>query len=120
LDVVVSSLNYHDLFDGFMEHADVAAVDRALFRSLKPGGVLLVVDHAAEAGSGVRDTERRHRIDPAVIRSRLEAAGFVFAGESEALRNPADDHTKLVFDPRIRGRTDQVILKFRKPGGPAA
>ncbi|HEY3949434.1 methyltransferase [Phenylobacterium sp.] len=115
LDLVISSQNYHDLFDRFMEHADVAAVDRSLFRALRPGGVLLVVDHAAEAGSGVRDTERLHRIDPAEIRRRLEAAGFVYDGASDALRNPADDHRLRVFDPKIRGRTDQVILRFRKP-----
>ena len=52
LDVIWSSQNYHDLYDGFMEHADVAAVDRALFAALKPGGVLLVADHVAQAGSG--------------------------------------------------------------------
>ena len=115
LDAIVSAQNYHDLYDGFMEHADVAQIDRALYRSLKPGGVLLVVDHAAEAGSGVRDTETRHRIDPARVRKDLEAAGFVFVGESDVLRNPADDHSLRVFDPKIRGRTDQVILKFRRP-----
>jgi predicted methyltransferase len=115
LDVIWSSQNYHDLYDKFMEGLDVAAADRALFAALKPGGVLLVVDHAAEAGSGTRDTETRHRIDPARIRSDLQAAGFVFVSESSALRNPADDHKTRVFDPQIRGRTDQVVLKFRKP-----
>jgi predicted methyltransferase len=115
LDAIVSAQNYHDLYDKFMEHADVAAIDKAFYRALKPGGVLLVVDHAAEAGSGVRDTDSRHRIDPARIRRDLEAAGFQFAGESDVLRNPDDDHRLLVFDPRIRGRTDQVVLKFRKP-----
>ena len=115
LDVIWSSQNYHDLYDAFMEHADVAAVDRALFAALKPGGVLLVADHVAQAGSGIRDTESLHRIDPARIRSDLQAAGFAFAGESRLLRNPADDHTRRVFDPAIRGRTDQVVLKFRKP-----
>ena len=115
LDVIWSSQNYHDLHDSFMEHADVATIDRAFFRALKPGGTLLIIDHAAEPGSGLRDTETRHRIDPAQIRREVEAAGFVFAGESEALRNPADDHRLRVFDPAIRGRTDQVVLKFRKP-----
>jgi len=56
-----------------------------------------------------------HRIDPASIRSEVEAAGFVFEGESSVLRNPADDHRLKVFDPKIRGRSDQVVLKFRKP-----
>ncbi|HEY8003521.1 MAG TPA: methyltransferase [Phenylobacterium sp.] len=116
LDVIWSSQNYHDLHDSFMEHADVAAIDRALYAALKPGGVLIVIDHAAEPGSGLRDTETLHRIDPAQIRHEVEAAGFVFEGESALLRNPADDHRLKVFDPRIRGRTDQVALKFRKPG----
>lgn len=115
LDAIWSSQNYHDLYDGFMEGLDVAAADKTLFAALKPGGVLLVVDHVAEAGSGVRDTETRHRIDPARIKSDLEAAGFVFEDESSALRNPADDHALRVFDPKVRGRTDQVVLKFRRP-----
>jgi len=115
LDVIWSSQNYHDLYDGFMEGLDVRAADRALYAALKPGGVLLVIDHVAEAGSGHRDTERLHRIDPASIRSELTAVGFVFEGESALLRNPADDHGLRVFDPKIRGRTDQVVLKFRRP-----
>lgn len=115
LDAVFTAQNYHDLHDKMNEGADVVAVNRAVFAALKPGGVYVVLDHAAEPGSGVRDTERLHRIDPAAIRREAEAAGFVFAGESDALRNAADDHAKLVFDPRIRGRTDQVMLKFRKP-----
>lgn len=115
LDVIWSSQNYHDLHDRFMEGLDVAAADRALFRALKPGGVLLIVDHVAAAGSGLRDTDTLHRIDPAAVRRELEAAGFVLEAESPLLRNPADDHALRVFDPRIRGRTDQMVLKFRKP-----
>src|SRR5207302_1955107 len=102
LDVIWSSQNYHDLYDGFMEGLDVKAADRALYAALKPGGVLLVIDHAAQAGSGHRDTETLHRIDPAAIRRELTVAGFVFEGESGLLRNPADDHALRVFDPRIR------------------
>jgi predicted methyltransferase len=115
LDVIWSSQNYHDLYDGFMEGLDVRAADRALYAALKPGGVLLVIDHAAQAGSGHRDTETLHRIDPASIRGELVAVGFVLEAESPLLRNPADDHSLRVFDPKIRGRTDQVVLKFRKP-----
>jgi predicted methyltransferase len=115
VDVEFTAQNYHDLFDSFMEHADVGAVDRALFRGLKPGGVLVVVDHVAEPGSGLRDTETLHRIDPAVIQRRLEAVGFVLEAHSDVLRNPADDHAIRVFDKRVRGHTDQVVLRFRKP-----
>ncbi|MDB5691711.1 MAG: hypothetical protein JWO81_774 [Alphaproteobacteria bacterium] len=115
LDVVWSSQNFHDLYDNFMEHADVGQALRAVYRALKPGGVFVVIDHVAEAGSGLRDTERLHRIDPAAIRRQMEAAGFRYEGRSDVLRNPGDDHKLRIFDPRIRGRTDQVAFKFRKP-----
>lgn len=115
LDVVWTSQNYHDLHDKFFGPADIVAVNKAIFDALKPGGVYIVLDHAAEAGSGLRDTDTLHRIDPAQVKKEVLAAGFVFAGESKVLRNPADDHTKLVFDPSIRGKTDQFIFKFRKP-----
>jgi predicted methyltransferase len=77
--------------------------------------VLVVVDHAAQAGSGTRDTETLHRIDPAVIVSAAEAAGFRLEARSAVLRNRADAHTLRVFDPAIRWHTDQAVLKFRKP-----
>jgi predicted methyltransferase len=115
LDVVFTSQNYHDLHDAMNEGADVVAVDRAVFRALKPGGVFVVIDHVAEAGSGVRDTETLHRIDPAAIRREAEAAGFVLEAEGSALRNAEDDHRMLVFNPLIRGHTDQAMLRFRKP-----
>ena len=115
VDVVWTSLNFHDLYDSFMGPADVPQVTRAMFEALKPGGELLVIDHAAEAGSGVRDTETLHRIDPDVIIRAVEAAGFRLEARSDVLRNPRDTHRLRVFDPAIRGRTDQVILKFRKP-----
>ena len=56
-----------------------------------------------------------HRIDPAAARKEIEAAGFRFEGELPVLRNPADPHTAKVFDPSIRGKTDQFVYKFRKP-----
>jgi predicted methyltransferase len=115
LDAVWSSQNFHDLYDKFMDHADVAAAVRAVYRALKPGGLFIVIDHVAEAGSGLRDTEKLHRIDPEAIRRQVEAAGFRFVGRSDVLRNRADHHELRVFDPRIRGRTDQVAFKFRKP-----
>lgn len=115
LDVVWTSQNYHDLHDKFFGPADVDAVNKAIFASLKPGGIYIVLDHVAEAGSGLRDTDTLHRIDPAEVKKEVLAAGFVFVGESKVLHNLADDHTKAVFDPSIRGKTDQFIFKFRKP-----
>ena len=115
LDMIWISQSYHDLHDKFMAPTDTALLNAALFRALKPGGVFIVIDHAGEHGSGLRDTETLHRIDPESIRSEVTAAGFVLEARSDLLRNPADSHALLVFDPAIRHRTDQVILKFRKP-----
>ncbi|HEY1638044.1 MAG TPA: hypothetical protein VGF62_05935 [Rhizomicrobium sp.] len=114
-DVVWTSQNYHDFHDSFFGPADLAVVDKAIYDALKPGGTYVVLDHAAESGSGLRDTETLHRIDPAAVKKEVMAAGFQFVGEDDVLRNPADPHTKNVFDPSIRGKTDQFIFKFRRP-----
>jgi predicted methyltransferase len=87
-----------------------------VFDDLKPGGIYLVLDHSAEAESGTRDTKTLHRIDPEAVKKEVLAAGFVFVGSSNLLRQASDNHTLKVFDPTIRGKTDQFILKFRKPG----
>ena len=116
VDVVWTSQNYHDLHDSFAKPADLAQVNKAIFAALKPGGHYIVLDHAALPGSGLSATETLHRIDPAAVRAEVEAAGFVFESESNVLRNPADPHTAKVFDPTIRGKTDQFLFKFRKPG----
>lgn len=115
LDAIVTVQNYHDL------HLKAAAPDfagktvRRLFDSLKPGGVLLVVDHVAMPDPGFALPETLHRIDPAAARAEIQAAGFRFAGELPVLRNAADPHTTNVFDPAIRGKTDQFVYKFVKP-----
>ena len=115
LNLIWTAQNYHDLHDSFMGPADVTVLNRAFFDALKPGGVFLVIDHAAEQGSGVRDTETLHRIDPRRLRAEIEAAGFVLEAQSDLLRNPQDDHSLSVFDGRLRGRTDQIAYRFRKP-----
>ncbi len=115
LDAVFIRQDYHDLHDKFMGPADVAGFNRAVFAALKPGGVYVVLDHAAAPGSGLRDTDTLHRIDPAAVKAEVTAAGFVLDGESPILANPADDHSKFVFDPAVRGHTDQFLFRFRKP-----
>ena len=118
LDIFWTSQNYHDLYNAIDKStgkADLVAFNRLVFAALKPGGTYVVVDHVAPAGSGASATKTLHRIDPAQVKADVEAAGFVFGGESDVLRNPADPHTALVFDPSIRGRTDQFAFKFVKP-----
>ncbi len=114
-DVVWTSQNYHDLHDPFAGPVDMPAFNKAVYAALKPDGVFVVLDHAAAPGSGLAATDTLHRIDPAAVKKEVMAAGFKFAGESKVLRNPADDHSKLVFDKSIRGHTDQFIYKFVKP-----
>jgi predicted methyltransferase len=113
VDVVFTAQNYHDVHN--VPNIDITAFNKAIFDALKPDGLYVVIDHAAPAGSGASDTSTLHRIDPATVKSEVLAAGFVFAGESKLLANTQDPHTVAVFDPSIRGKTDQFIFKFRKP-----
>jgi predicted methyltransferase len=113
VDVVWTSLNYHDLHN--RADANLLATNRLIFNTLKPGGVYIVIDHAAEVGSGNRDTRTLHRIDPEFVRKEVVAAGFEFVAASDALRNPADTHKLAVRDESLRGKTDQFVFKFRRP-----
>lgn len=115
LDVVWTSQNYHDLHDKFMGPVDVPGFNKAVFAALKPGGVYVVLDHAAASGTGLSTTDTLHRIDPASVKAEVTAAGFVYEGESTILRNAADPKTANVFDKTVRGHTDQFLYKFRKP-----
>jgi predicted methyltransferase len=115
LDAVFIRQNYHDLYDKFMGPADVPAFNKAVFAALKPGAVYVILDHAATAGSGVGATDTLHRIDPARVKADVLAAGFKLDGESSILADKADDHTKNVFDPSVRGHTDQFLFRFKKP-----
>ena len=112
VDVVFNVLYYHDLP---LNKIDTAALNKKIYDALKPGGIFFIVDHNAEAGSGSRDIQKLHRIDPAVIKQEITAAGFELVEESKLLANPEDDHTWMVFAPGKRGTTDQSVLKFRKP-----
>lgn len=115
IDIVWTFENYHDFHDSFMKGADVGAFNVAVFAMLKPGGYYIVGDHAAAAGSKLKNTEDLHRIDPQEVKAEVEKAGFVFDGEIKVLANPEDDHALKVFDPSIRGKTDRFVFRFRKP-----
>jgi predicted methyltransferase len=121
-DFVLLHLVYHDAYwestEFNLPRIDPNTVTRAIFNATRPGGIVGVIDHVAAPGGDTRAVvEALHRIDPAVIRADFERAGFVFDGESDLLRVPADDHTKNVFDPTIRGRTDRIVYRFRRPAG---
>jgi predicted methyltransferase len=116
LDVVFIRQNYHDLHVRFMGPSDVPAFNRKVFAALKPGGVFIVIDHVAPAGMDeTAAVNRLHRIDPANVRAEVEAAGFKFDGESKVLADPTDDHTHMVLETTILGKTDQFFYRFRKP-----
>jgi predicted methyltransferase len=89
--------------------------NKAAFRALKPGGIYLVADHEAGAGVGASATSTLHRIDSATVKQEVEAAGFVLDGQSDILRHSGDDHSQRVQESGIRGKTDQFVLRFRKP-----
>jgi len=116
---VLMILAYHDIYyeDPAIGWApiDGPAMLAEIRAALKPGGVLGIVDHAAAPGAPAGTAQTLHRIDPARLRAEVEAAGFVFEGESKALRNLSDDRTLPMFDPSVRGRTDRVIYRFRRP-----
>ena len=113
VDITWTSQNYHDV--KLFKDIDMIGFNKLVFASLKPGGVYIVLDHAAAAGAPDTVNGTLHRIDPAVVRREVEAAGFKFDGESKLLANAADDHSLRVFDPALRGHTDQFVYRFRKP-----
>ena len=120
VDFAIINDNYHDTYWQSAKYGfprmDPAAFLATLFAAMKPGGVVGVIDHVAAPGGDTREiVEKLHRIDAAVIRADFAKAGFVLDGESNLLRNPADDHSKLVFDPAVAGKTDRVVYRFRKP-----
>jgi predicted methyltransferase len=118
-DFAMLNLNYHDVYWQNEKYGvvkmDPAAWLKTLNAAMKVGGIVGVIDHVANANDDVRATvDKLHRIDPDVVKRDFEKAGFELVASSDLLRNPADDHALLVFDPKIRGKTDRFIFKFRK------
>ncbi len=114
LDAVLSVGTYHYHYTRLLGSPNVVAINRKVFDSLKPGGVFLVVDAMAPAGTAAQGAENLNRIDPATVRADVTKAGFVFEGESPILRTTSDTYrtNALATDA---GRVDQFVYKFRKP-----
>ncbi len=115
VDIVWTSLNYHDMHNPLMGPANMGAYNKSVFNALKSGGVYIIIDHAAAPGSGTRDTELLHRIDVEAVKAEVTGVGFQLVGESNILTHASDDHTGKIFDTGVRGKTDQFVLKFKKP-----
>jgi predicted methyltransferase len=116
VDVVWLHLFYHDLHTPLIQASGATAplFNRAVYERLKPGGRYVIVDHAAEIGAGSGVAQALHRIEPAVVRAEVEAAGFLLEAESTLLANKDDAHSIKVFDPSIKGQTDRLAFRFVK------
>ena len=119
-DFVILNDNYHDTYwkndQRHIPQMDPNAFLKAVYAAMKPGAVIGVIDHVANPNSDTRATvDKLHRIDPNVVKADFKRAGFVFVGSSDILRNPKDDHSIEVHDPKIAGTTDRFVFKFKKP-----
>jgi predicted methyltransferase len=119
-DLVIFNLNYHDTYWQSEKYGlpkmDPAAFLKRVYASMKPGAVIGVIDHVANPSGDTRATvDKYHRIDPNVLKADFKRAGFVLAASSDMLRNRSDTHEVDIYDDKIRGKTDRVLFKFRKP-----
>ncbi len=118
LDGAIMVMAFHDLYVSHPEKgwlaADIGQFLGQLSDALKPGALLVVVDHAARPGSGHQDTQELHRIDEQLVIAEFKAHGLQLVDTLPVLRNPDDDHGKNVFDPVIRGKTDRFVHLYRK------
>jgi len=117
-DLILIFMSYHDLYyvddkDGWPA-IDASGFLDQLHTALKPGGRLLIVDHAAAAGSDSAPAQNLHRIDEAFAKQDIASHGFELEKTWDGLRNPDDDLTKLVFDPVVRGKTDRFTHLYRR------
>ena len=118
-DFMLINLDYHDVYWESAKYG-ISKMDpdewlKTVYAAMKPGAIVGVVDHVANPGDTRATVEKLHRIDPETVKADFKRAGFQLVGESKMLRNPEDDHSLLVFDPKIRGKTDRFVFKFRKP-----
>ena len=119
-DFMLINMDYHDIYwenaKRGIPRMDPGEWLKTIYAAMKPGATVGVIDHVANPNDDTRATvEKYHRIDPNVVKADFKRAGFQLVATSDMLRNPADPHDVLVFDPSIRGKTDRFVFKFRKP-----
>ena len=119
-DFAMMHLVFHDLY---WENAkfEYGRIDpdkflKSLFLAMKPGGIVAIVDHVGSGNNTREIVQKLHRIDPTVVKADMARAGFVLDAESNMFSNAEDDINKLVFDPSVRGKTNRMVMRFRKPG----
>jgi predicted methyltransferase len=115
IDLFWTTQNYHDMHILELGPVDVDAFNRLVFDALKPGGIYFINDQSGNPGTTRQQIRALHRIDEAQVIREVTAAGFILIDESDVLRHPHDDRTRSVFDPIVRGQTDEFLLKFQKP-----
>lgn len=115
VDLFWITQNYHDLHIKDYGAVDMLAFNKHVFESLKPGGIYFILDHQANPGLTDKDMAKFHRIEKSQVIREVTAAGFKLVAEGNFLHRTGDDHTKPIFDPAIRGKTDQYALKFKRP-----
>jgi predicted methyltransferase len=111
VDIALTALNFHDTVGRGGEAAGVEQLNQ-IYRALKPGGVLILIDHNGKAGG---DNKKLHRVEQSAVEEMVAQTGFVIEGEGGILRHPEDDLTQMVFAKDVRGKTDRFVLKLRKP-----
>ena len=118
-DFMLINMDYHDVYwesaKRGIPRMDPDAWLKTIYAAMKPGGTVGIIDHVANPGDTRATVEKLHRIDPETVKADFKRAGFQLVATSDMLRNPADDHSLLVFDPAIRGKTDRFAYRFKRP-----
>lgn len=113
-DLVLSEGDYHKFHGKEFAGTDMVGVNRAIFAALKPGGVYLVIDHAAAPGAGFTFADTLHRSEAEAVKAEVLAAGFTFDGESKAASLASDNHSQPAVEDGTQA-ADEFVLRFRKP-----
>ncbi|WNC73181.1 class I SAM-dependent methyltransferase [Thalassotalea psychrophila] len=115
LDSIYFVMGYHDLHH-ITEGWDIDQDNllKQLYKALKPGGTLLIIDHSAPIGTGTEYSQEKHRIAPEYVVKELKNYGFHFVKQTDVLANPKDNYELSPFDPEVYRKTDRFVLLFRK------